>query len=98
MTKRMGRVIGTQLRWALPTLHAWATEHHSLREIGRDDVLAALPDDPMGRYTTMQGLRSIFRILKGRKLVFVNPTTRIHAPRRSSPDPSRWNWTNSGRI
>ncbi len=28
MTNRMGRVISTQLRWALPTLHAWATEHH----------------------------------------------------------------------
>ncbi|HEY3261761.1 MAG TPA: hypothetical protein VGJ95_16100 [Pseudonocardiaceae bacterium] len=84
---RAENTIGTQLRWALPTLHAWATEHHSLREIGRDDVLAALPDDPMGRYTTMQGLRSIFRILKGRKLVFVNPTTRIHAPSPEFPGP-----------
>jgi hypothetical protein len=37
----------------------------------------------MNRYTTMQGLRSVFRILKGRELVFVNPTARVHAP---SPD------------
>jgi hypothetical protein len=59
-----------------------------LREIGRDDVLAVLPDDPMGRYTTVQGLRSIFRILKGRKLVFVNPTTRIHAPSPDFPGPA----------
>src|SRR6266542_1049943 len=85
---RAESTIGTQLRWALSTLHAWATEHHSLREIGRDDVLAALPDDPMGRYTTMQGLRSIFRILKGRKLVFVNPTVRIQAPSPDFPGPA----------
>jgi hypothetical protein len=47
-----------------------------------------LPDDPMSRYTTMQGLRSIFRILKGRKLVFVNPTARVHAPAPDFPGPA----------
>ena len=82
---RAENTIGTQLRWALPTLHTWANGHQSLREIGRDDVTAALPDDPMGRYTTMQGLRSIFRILKGRKLVFVNPTVRIQGPLSGLP-------------
>jgi hypothetical protein len=85
---RAENTIGTQLRWALPALRTWAKDHQSLREIGRDDVLAVLSDDPMGRYTTMQGLRSIFRILKGRKLVFVNPTTRIHAPSPDFPGPA----------
>jgi hypothetical protein len=80
--------ISTHLRWALPTLQQWATRHQSLREIGADDVAAALPADPMGRYTTLQGLRSIFRILKGRKLVFVNPTARLRSPQPESPGPA----------
>jgi hypothetical protein len=82
---RSDTTIGTHLRWALPTLKRWAADHQSLREIGSDDVAAALPADPMGRYTTLQGLRSIFRILKGRKLVFVNPTARIRSPQ---PEPA----------
>jgi len=85
---RAENTIGTQLRWALPALRTWANEHQSLREIGRDNVLAVLPDDPLNRYTTMQGLRSIFRILKGRKLVFVNPTARVHAPSPDFPGPA----------
>jgi hypothetical protein len=44
--------------------------------------------NPMVRYTTMQGLRSIFRLLKGRKLVFVNPTIRIHSPTPDFPRPA----------
>ena len=79
---------GTHLRWALPTVKQWANDHQSLREIGRDDVIAALPTDPLRRYTTLQGLRSIFRILKGRKLVFINPTARIHSPQPESPGPA----------
>jgi len=81
--------ISTQLRWALPTLQQWATTHASLREIGRDDVAAVLPTIGLARFTTLQGLRSIFRILKARKLVFVNPTTRIHVqqPAPKAPEP-----------
>jgi len=85
---RNDTTIGTHLRWALPALRDWATSHDSLREIGTDDVAAALPTDPMGRYTTLQGLRSIFRILKGRKLVFVNPAARLHSPQPESPGPA----------
>ena len=70
----------SQLRWALPALKQWAEERQSLREIGRDDVLAVLPPSGMPRTVMLQALRSIFRILKGRKLVFVNPTARISAP------------------
>jgi hypothetical protein len=80
--------INTQLRWALPVLRYWAADHQSLREIGRDDVIAVLPANPLGRYTTAQGLRSIFGILKGRKLVFVNPTARLHVPQPESPGPA----------
>src|SRR6185437_735098 len=59
---------------------AWAATRASLREITRADVLAALPPSGQPRATTLQGLRSIFRILRARKLVFTNPTFRIHVP------------------
>ncbi|MFE9785206.1 hypothetical protein ACFYO7_07490 [Nocardia salmonicida] len=86
---RVEGTVKSQLRFALPTLRIWATVHDSLREIGRDDVLAALPADARTRTSVLQGLRSIFRILKARKLVFVNPTARVSvvAPHPSAPDP-----------
>lgn len=84
---RADATIGTHLRWALPALHQWATSHLSLREIGVDDVQAVLPADPLARYTMLQGLRSIFRILKGRQLVFVNPTARLRAQQPQPPAP-----------
>jgi hypothetical protein len=73
----------------MPVLQQWSTTHLSLREIGVDDVRAVLPADPLDRYTTRQGLRSIFRILKPRKLAFVNPTARLQAPQPQAPTPLR---------
>ncbi|MEU7628653.1 hypothetical protein AB0C34_01520 [Nocardia sp. NPDC049220] len=86
---RAESTVKSQLGFALPTLRTWATIHESLREIGRDDVLAALPADARARSSVLQGLRSIFRILKARKLVFVNPTAHVSvaAPHPSAPDP-----------
>jgi site-specific recombinase XerC len=78
---RTDTTITSQLRWALPALQHWAAAgHQSLREVGRDDVLAVLPSSGMPRTVMRQALRSVFRILKGRKLVFANPTARISAP------------------
>jgi hypothetical protein len=72
------RTIATKLRWALPALHVWAADgHQHLREIACEDVLAALPPSGTPRHTMLQGLRSIFRLLKAHKVVFVNPTTHI---------------------
>jgi site-specific recombinase XerD len=51
-------------------------------------VLAALPANGSTRTSTLQGLRSIFRILKARKLTFVNPTTRISVPTPDKPVPA----------
>jgi hypothetical protein len=79
-------------RWGVPsspssTRHAvlrnWALSHDSLREISRADVLAALPPSEQPRAITVQGLRSIFRVLRARKLAFTNPTFRIHVPARA---------------
>lgn len=79
---RQHGTISTQLRWALPALRVWATRYQSLREVSRDDVRSVLPAAGTPRATMLQGLRSIFRILKGQRLVFVNPTNRLSAPVR----------------
>jgi len=71
-----------QLAFALPAVRSWAATHDSLREITRADVLATLPRSGQPRATAVQGLRSIFRILRARKLVFTNPTFRIHVSAR----------------
>ncbi|WP_125592197.1 hypothetical protein [Amycolatopsis balhimycina] len=75
---RAPRTVQSKLRWALPALHAWAEAgHEHLREITRDQVLAVLPASGTPRHTMLQGLRSLFRLLKVHKRVFVNPTARI---------------------
>ena len=67
-------------------LHAWSgAGHHSLREISREDIVAALPNDPDQRRRVLQSLRSLFAFLKGRRLVFTNPTARMRSP---LPQPS----------
>ncbi|MEV8442152.1 hypothetical protein AB0425_32655, partial [Actinosynnema sp. NPDC051121] len=61
-----------------------------LREIGRDEVLAALPAGGNDRYTVGAGLRSIFTVLKAHKVVFTDPTSRLRlgAPERRQPLPA----------
>jgi hypothetical protein len=86
--------INAQLRNALPAVRAWAKDSkHSLREISRDDVLAVLPEDRNDRAGCGQALKSIFSVLKERKIVFVNPLARLHTgypePKQSLPqDPA----------
>jgi hypothetical protein len=67
------------LQWQLaaiaPILRVWAsTGHQSLASIDRDHVAAALPPAGAARHLADQGLRSLFGVLKARKIVFVNPT------------------------
>lgn len=78
-----------QLRAALPAIRAWGISHQSLREITRADIYAALPASGGPRTLMIQGLRSIFRVLKGRQIVFDNPTARMrtHQPALAIPDP-----------
>jgi hypothetical protein len=86
-TPRSERTARSQLSFALPTLRTWSHTHTSLREIGRDNVLDALPASGRPRATALQGLRSIFRVLKARKLTFINPTGRISVPTLDRPAP-----------
>jgi hypothetical protein len=81
-------LIRTRCYWALPTIRSWAEDgRQSLREISREDVLAALPSSGEDRARTAIGLRSIFRVLKANKLIFVNPTTRLDAGTLASREP-----------
>jgi hypothetical protein len=81
-------LIRTRCYWALPTIRSWAQSgRRSLREISREDVLAALPSSGNDRATTALGLRSIFRVLKARKIIFVNPTIRLDAGAVASREP-----------
>ena len=84
---RSDQTVRSQLAFALPALKTWATAHDSLREISRGDVLAVLPPSGPPRATTVQGLRSIFRALKASRLVFSDPTFRIHVPAAQSQVP-----------
>jgi len=87
MRPRCDATIQSQFYFALPALRQWATTHASLRAIGRDDVLSVLPPAGSPRSCMLQGLRSIFRVLKGRRLVFVNPTAHIRVPTPERPIP-----------
>jgi hypothetical protein len=85
---RQPGLIKTRCYWALPTIRSWAEDgRRSLREISREDVLAALPSSGNDRATTAIGLRSIFRVLKARKIIFINPTTRLDAGTVASREP-----------
>lgn len=90
MRPRGHTTIQLQLGWALPALRAWAAiGHTSLREISREDVLNALPPGGSERPRVGQGLKSIFHLLKARKIIFVDPIARIqtgeHQPRIPLP-------------
>lgn len=75
---RAPQTVQLHLHWALPTLQAWAAAGHtSLREVSREDILNAIPSGGPERPRVGQGLKSIFRLLKGRKILFVDPTARI---------------------
>lgn len=69
MKPRSRRTIQIQLRTALPAIRTWAADGHtSLREISREDVVRALPSSGSPRALLGTSLRSIFRVLKARKL------------------------------
>jgi len=58
-----------------PIIQAWADAgHQSLAEITPEQVRQALPEKGTRRNFAEHGLRSLFKTLKGRKLVFADPT------------------------
>lgn len=82
------KTIRLLLLWSLPALQKWAAMGHmTLREITREHVLDVLPASGSDRSHQSQGLRSLFRILKARKVVFANPTARLRTLRAERRDP-----------
>ncbi len=85
---RAQRTLELHLHWALPTLRAWAADGHtSLREITRKQVLDALPASGNPRSTAGQGLKSVFRLLKARKVLFTDPTARVKTGQHEARQP-----------
>lgn len=69
-----------QIMGIAPIVHAWAAAgHQSLAEITAEQVRAALPDSGSRRNFAEYGLRSLFTVLKSRKLIFTNPTRGMRA-------------------
>lgn len=63
-----------QIRAIAPALRVWAsTGHESLAEITKEDVVAVLPGGGAQRVLAEAGLRSLFEILKARRVIFANP-------------------------
>lgn len=58
-----------------PILRTWAeTGRQSLAEVSRKDFVAALPTRGAQRNFAEQGFRSLFKVLKARKMIFTDPT------------------------
>jgi integrase len=67
---------------ARPHLLAWSETRRQLREVTEDDVRAAL--DPLRGHRlagTFVALRSLFRFAKRHRLIFADPTRRLHIGR-----------------
>ncbi|KUN58230.1 hypothetical protein AQJ54_42555 [Streptomyces griseorubiginosus] len=83
---RSESTIRLHLRSALPALARWAADGKtSLREITAADVRTALPPAGAPRSRMSQGLRSLYRVLKARRLVFTDPAAQVTA---GFPDPT----------
>ncbi|GAB3769323.1 hypothetical protein GCM10028864_68800 [Microlunatus parietis] len=79
-----------QMYGILPAITRWVEEGRtSLTGISTEDILDALPDDPSRQHTMMLGFRTLFTILRGRKIVFADPTKPIplRGPKRTIPLP-----------
>ncbi|HEV2637201.1 MAG TPA: hypothetical protein VGX23_18755 [Actinocrinis sp.] len=76
-------------RCLLTVLHDWhAQGHRTLREIDRALVLAALPHhNPYRRADTALALKSLFTVLKARRIVFTNPAARLPTAQPSAKLP-----------
>jgi hypothetical protein len=75
---RHHQTIHLQIRGMSPCVRTWADQGcKSLAAITRAQVIAVLPAERSSRLEAGAGLRSLFSVLKARKVVFSNPTTGI---------------------
>lgn len=79
---RQPDTVRSRLRRIRPTLLAWSKDHDHLREVTRDDVIAAMaPLTGAERSDILAGLRSLFRWAKKNGVVFADPTARMRIGR-----------------
>jgi len=72
----------------VPIIDAWAAAgHQSLAEITPEQVRAALPASGSRRNFAEYGLKSLFTVLKAKKVVFTNPTRGMPATRVNASVP-----------
>lgn len=72
---RHPQTIRLQIAGMVPALRDWADQGiESLTVISRAQVMAVLPAARTARLEAGAGLRSLFRVLKERKVIFTNPT------------------------
>lgn len=83
-TPRSPRTVLRYLDAIRPTLLSWSRQYEHLREITRDDLLAAI-DMVTGyqRETMIIGFRALFLFAKQAGIVFQNPASRIRAGGKS---------------
>jgi hypothetical protein len=74
------QTVRLQIAGLAPIIQQWAADgHQSLAEITPTQIRAALPESRTKRHWAELGLRSLFRTLKGRKLIFTDPTRGLPA-------------------
>jgi hypothetical protein len=78
--------VRTRLACIRPFLAELATRYHTLRQVTPDDVTRWL-DGCTRPGDHLYALRDLFRVLKAQRLVFTNPTNRIHRSRPHLPTP-----------
>lgn len=85
---RNPRTIKAHILGIEPIIHAWADAGlQSFAEVTGSDVRVALEKATTRRHIAGNGLKSLFAILKGRRLIFVNPTRGLKASPKSSTIP-----------
>ena len=76
---RNPKTVERSVRRVLPALETWTGEgRQSLREISRDDIVKAVTSSHRSG-PVLVSLRSLFRYLKARKIIFTNPTAALRA-------------------
>lgn len=79
--------VRTRLALVGPFATEVAAHYDSLRQITPDDVTKWL-DRCTRPSDALSALRDLFRVLKAHRLIFANPTTRIHRSRPNLPTPN----------
>ncbi|HKT05625.1 MAG TPA: hypothetical protein VJT31_39435 [Rugosimonospora sp.] len=79
--------ITTRLYLTLPFLAQCAQRYATLRQVTRDDIITWLADHT-SRAQAASALRSLFGVLKQKKMLFANPTRSIHTGRITATIPT----------